>query len=204
MHEFDKCILIDAAHTPVTEGFVRSFDNGVMEIMSPKDVAEWLQAGQSVQVHIFNSSLGECVYEGHVQSVMLLHIFLDGLHLVTNRQKRNNTRVGTELPYLIRQYQDADGVHPFDKPISVTIRNVSAAGVYFACKERFDIGFRFVFTFRETARDIPVTAEIVRRDISPGGFHYGCRFVDISEKDANEIHRWVFTQQIEHRREQIF
>ncbi|ADU28124.1 PilZ domain-containing protein [Ethanoligenens harbinense] len=204
MHEFDRCILIDAAHTPVSEGFVRSFDNGVMEIMSAKDIAGWVQAGQSVQVHVYNSSLGECVYEGRVQSVMLLHVYLDGLQLITNRQKRNNTRVNTELPYLMRYYEDADGAHPFEKPVPVTILNVSAAGVYVACKERFDIGLRFVFTFRETARDIRVTAEIVRRDISPNGFHYGCRFADIPEKDANEIHRWVFTQQIEQRRRQFF
>lgn len=204
MHEFDRCVIVDQDKSPVTEGFVRSFENGVMDIGAAKDVDNWLHERQSVQIHIYNASLGECIYSGQVKSAHKLHVQLVSIKLIVNRQQRNNTRVNTDLNYLFRFYADADGTHPLEKPVHATILNVSAKGMYIACKERFDIGFRFSFTFRETVRDIPVTAEIVRREISPNGFHYGCQFINVPEKDCDEIHRWVFSQQIELRRKQSF
>ncbi|MFT8887895.1 MAG: PilZ domain-containing protein [Ethanoligenens sp.] len=204
MHEFDKCVIVDTDRNPIVEGFVRAFESGVMEITTVKDTTGWVYDGQDVRIHIYNASMGECVYDGRIQTALLTHVRLTALKLVANRQKRNNTRVNTELEYLFRFYADSDGEHPFEKPLHVTILNVSAEGIYIACKERFDIGFNFVFAFRETPRDIPLTAEIVRREISPNGFHYGCHFVNISQKDSNEIHRWVFGQQIELRRKQTF
>lgn len=204
MHEFDKCVIVDSEGKPITEGFVRAFASGKMDIGTVKDVKGWLQGGQHVRVYIYNASLGECIYEGNVQSALILHVTLSPVTMVTNRQKRNNTRVNVELPYLIRYYVDKDGKHPFESPLHVTILNISAEGVYLSCKSRFDIGFRFAFIFREASHDIPVIAETIRRDITVGGFRYGCHFIDILQNDSDEIHRWVFQKQIELRREQAY
>lgn len=204
MHEFDKCVAVDTANHPIAEGFVRSFTSGIMEIKPSKDLADWLHEGQTLQIHVYNASLGECIYQGQVSSALPNRLQLASVKLVHNQQKRNNTRVNTELNYLFDSYADADGTHLMEKPVHATILNVSAKGIYITCKERFDIGFRFAFTFRETSRNIPVIAEIVRREISPNGFRYGCQFFNIPERDCDEIHRWVFRQQIELRRKQSY
>lgn len=204
MHEFDRCLAVDTDKKPVAEGFVRSFSSGTMEIKTTKDTLNGLLKGQPLQIHVYNASMGECIYSGEIHSAFMRRLQLTSVQLVINRQKRNNTRVNTELNYVFDSYADEKGTHLMETPVHTTILNVSANGVYLTCKERFDLGFRFSFTFRETARDIPVIAEIVRRELSPNGFRYGCQFVNISERDCNEIHQWVFQQQIELRRQQSY
>lgn len=204
MFEFDRCVIVDQSKAPIAEGFVRAFEKGEMDFTSNRDISTWLHAGQSVSVYIYNASMGECVYEGVVKTAILHHVQLGRLKLVTNRQKRSNTRVNTELAYVVRYYCDVN--HPdeelaFEKPVAVTILNVSAEGFLISCKERYDIGFTFVFTFREAARDIPLHAEVVRRVQGDYGFRYGCRTIGLPVNDQNEIHRWVFSQQIELRRQ---
>lgn len=189
---------------PVAEGFVRTFSEGTMDITSSQDVSSWLRAGQAVSVYIYNASMGECLYTGVVKEALLHHARFEGMQLVTNRQQRSNTRVDADLAYVLRYYREGKEEKAFETPLPVTILNVSAEGVFFSCKTRFDIGFQFIFAFRETPRDIPLTAEIVRREVLPGGFRYGCKFVGISVNDENEIHRWVFSQQIEQRRQRSF
>lgn len=204
MHEFDRCVIVDADKNPVTEGFVRSFEKGDVEIRTAKDATGWLHRGQPVQVHIYNASMGQCIYSAKVKTVHMRMVQLISAELVVNRQKRDSTRASVELDYLFRFYVDEDGTHPLEKPVQVKLLNVSAKGMCIACAERFDMGFRFAVTFRETARDIPLVVEILRREATPGGFRYGCQFTGIAEKDADEIHRWVFRQQIEQRRQQSF
>ena len=204
MYEMDRCVIVEQSKSPIAEGFVSSFEQGEMDFVSNRNISHWMHTGQRVKIYVYNASMGECIYDGIVKTAILHHVQLAGLKMVTNLQKRNNTRVATELAYAVRYYCDAvtpDNVREFEKPVPITILNVSAEGFLISCKERFDIGFTFIFTFHVASREIPVHAQIVRREQGHFGFHYGCHLTDVPLNDQNEIHRWVFSQQIALRRE---
>lgn len=199
MHELDRCLIFRQSGGRAAEGYIHSFEDGVLK-MYPQGPAEPLQEGDPILVFVYSSVMGECKYGGEVRRVTDYCIEAVGMKLIGAAQKRQSTRVNKRLEYRLAKYY-ADGIErPFDPPLEITILNLSANGMYFHCDRRFETGFTFPLVLRETERPISLRVEIVRRETYDRTYNYGCRFVDIAERDMDEIFRFVFREQIAQRR----
>lgn len=199
MHEFDKCSIASKSGEELAKGVIDAFDGNKARI-NIKDKSS-LSAADEVRLFIYNSVKGECEYTAYVESLNGNEVILDNLKFVNSTQKRNSTRVEMLLDYKITHKFGLDGsVEKLLKPIDILIINISANGMYIRCNEKFEKGYMFPFVFREAGSPICLTAEVVRCVSSSKGNKYGCRFVDISEKDADNIYRFVLHEQIEQRR----
>lgn len=180
-------------------GFVTDYQDGVMRLNVK--ISAPVPEKTPVFIYVYNSVKGECVYKGLTGPGREGNLTVLGAELVRSLQKRENVRVNKQLPYRIEEYFTPDGGREMlDGPVEITILNVSAEGMYFSCAKKFQVGYRFPLLFRETRFPIRLKAEIVRRVDFRRGYHYGCRFADISAKETDEIYRFVLREQIEQRR----
>lgn len=199
LHEFDKCIVVSKSGSRLTEGFIVEFEDDAFKMCSNEEAV--FAIPQEVTVFIYNEVKGECIYRGTVQGISDKNITITGTEFVRASQKRDNTRVNKILKYRItHKFNSKKEIIELKTPVDITVRNISAQGMYFTCLEKFPLGHRFPFVFREAGKPMSLVAEVVRHDSSNRMENYGCRFVDISEKNMDNIFRFVLHEQIEQRR----
>jgi c-di-GMP-binding flagellar brake protein YcgR len=204
VHEFDKCIVFSKDGAKIAEGFVHEYESSVMKIYTQGERNDSITPFMEVFVYVYNSVKGECKYLCVVDKTNFNNIELSGVSLVSSVQKRDNTRVNKQLKYKITNSVLNGEKHRLEKPIDITVLNISAQGLYFNCEEKFEVGFSFPLIFKETFRPINLVIEIVRREEFPRSFNYGCKFVKVSEKDMDDIFRFVLKEQIAQRRKSKF
>lgn len=204
MHEFDKCIVASKSGTKLAEGFVNEFEGKVLKACFEDDFA--LLLTQEVNIFIFNRIKGECVYKAVVSSIEGKNVVFVNATFLHSTQKRNNTRVSTTLHYRITHRFTGDNfkdVEKLETPIDINILNISANGMYINCSSLFVAGQKFPLVFRDAGKPINLVVEVVRCQKLHKGNTYGCRFLNISEKDADNIFRFVLHEQIEQRRRNL-
>ena len=204
MHEFDKCIIFSNGNAKFIEGFVHEYDAGTMRIYTQGKADDSIKPSVEVFVHVYNSVKGECKYIGVVDDVNYNNIKIVNVSLVSSIQKRDNTRVNKQLKYRISHYIKDGQRLKLLKPVDITMLNISAQGFCLNCDQQYEVGFQFPLDFKETPRVIGLIAEIVRREDYTRSYNYGCKFVNISEKDMDDIFRFVLKEQIAQRRKRTF
>lgn len=201
MYEFDKCIVAEPNGGQLTEGTVSRFGGTTVHVHADEGLA--LRPGLAVNLFVYDRVQGECVFTGTVTRVLGDNVVISGANLVRSTQKRNNTRVEKILHYRITQRYGSEGPVLLEPPIDFTILNISAQGMYIGTDAVFAEGHRFPFVFRDAGKPIEIKAEVVRCERRVRGNRYGCRFVDISERDMDNIYRFVLHEQIEQRRRNL-
>lgn len=201
MYEFDKCIVAEPNGGQLAEGTVSQYEGTTMHIHAGEGFS--MRPGLAVNLFVYDRVQGECLLTGTVTKVMGDKVVVAGATLVRSTQKRNNTRVEKILHYRITQRFEGGSVVPLEPPIDFTILNISAQGMYIGTDAVFAEGHRFPFVFRDAGRPIDIKAEVVRCERRIRGNRYGCRFVDINERDMDNIYRFVLHEQIEQRRRNL-
>jgi hypothetical protein len=202
MHEFDKCILTSISGAGLAEGTVREFNEPVMRIGLSEEQQFMLHS--EVIIFVFNRIKGECVYKGRIAEIDGDTVAVDRVVFVRSTQKRNNTRVGKTIHYKVTHKFTGDEKEKLEKPIELLILNVSATGIYVSSDEKFVEGHRFPLRFLEAGKPIDLEVEVIRCEYSRRGNKYGCQFLNINPKDADNIYRFVLHEQIEQRRNNLF
>lgn len=201
MHEFDKCIVISKNGVNLAEGFVHEFEGESLKVCANGSFSVF--ASQDVSIYIFNRIKGECLFSGKIKDFDDKNIYFTNVKFIRSEQKRDNTRVNKSLHYRItNKFEDKKTVK-IDRPIDIIILNISAQGMYISCNEKFSVGYRFPLVFKEAGRPIDLDVEILRCEENRGSYRYGCRFNGISEKNMDNIYRFVLHEQIEQRRRNI-
>ena len=201
MYEFDKCIVASESGTKLAEGFVQEYEGTIMKVRLEGEFS--LLVSQDITIFVFNRVKGECVYKGVVATLGVQNVVFDKVKFVRSTQKRDNTRVGKTLSYRITHCFIDQKVEKLEKPIDITILNLSAQGMYISCDSIFVVGHRFPLTFREAGAPIELDVEVVRCEKNRRSNKYGCRFLDISERESDNIYRFVLHEQIEQRRRNL-
>ena len=201
MYEFDKCILTSDHETVLGEGYINEYQQDVMNLTlsggfrpAPED---------SVFLYIYDQVKGECKYSARVEEILMDRVTLRDLSLIRSLQKRDNTRAEKILRYRITERYTGVGLVPLEKPVDITIVNISATGMCFNSDEKFRTGFTFSLEFRETTRPIELKIRIIRAEQFSHSNRYGCVFEDISDREKDEIFRFVLREQIEQRRKRL-
>lgn len=203
MHEFDNCIVASKSGTKLGEGFVHDYEGILMKVCLDGEFN--LLISQDVTIYAFNRVKGECVYKGRVADIDGKNVAIDKIEFVRSTQKRNHTRVDQTLHYHIthRYVGDSRGTEKLEKPVDLLILNISAHGMYISCNETFKKGYKFPFVFRDAGNPIKLDVEVVRCEYSRRGNKYGCSFLNVGEKDEDNIYRFVLHEQIEQRRRSL-
>lgn len=202
MFEFDKCIIEKKNGEYVTWGHVVEFESGFMRIRVKSEYNH--DNLNEVYLFVFNSTQGECKYQADVYEIDDKNITFCNLKSLSSVQKRSNTRVNKRTHYQVTHIFKEKEIVALEKPLDITILNISAIGIYFNCEENLLEGFKFQFVLCETKKPIYLEVEVIRREDFARSFNYGCIFRNISDKDMDEIFRFVLKEQIEQRRKDLF
>lgn len=199
--DFDKCVIKSEKDYYLAEGFVQDFETtNKVTIEGDFD----LTRSQRVQIYIYNRVKGECVYKATVADIKTNVVSFKDVSFIRSTQKRDNTRVNKQMRYRItHKFVDGNKFERLEKPIDITIHNISANGMLISCRQEFEIGHRFPLVFKDAGRPIDLDVQIVRAEQKRNTYYYGCQFLNISEKDADNIYRFVLHEQIMQRRRNL-
>ena len=200
MYEFDPCELFAENGDLLAAGSVVECENGRLRI-SLED-SDSLHTGQVNRILILNNFLGECLYEATLEELPQGGAFYTQLRFMGSHQRRENTRVTCHLKSSIRGKFEDGNLTAFEKPLEITILNISAQGMLISCLENLPIGLTFPFDFSETVPAIHMTVRTVRRETGGHGYRYGCTF-DITQREMDRLYRFVLQKQIEQRRNRV-
>lgn len=218
MHELDRCVVFVGSQV-LLDGYVRSFDGGVMRVESEDPVLGSIEPGTEVSTLVFDEVRGECHYWAVAEQSRARGIDLVSVEMIQAVQKRGVARVRTEIPLSGRvEPQPGSGHGPADgtdadafaddgsparEPVAFTVLDVSAHGMQAWSKASLAPGRRFSFLFTATRSPLALTAEVLRVQESRTGYRYGCRFVDQTERSAEELFRFVMQEQGAQRRNRL-
>jgi hypothetical protein len=156
-------------------------------------------AGSSVVLRTFEEVRGRRDYAVVIRSVDDDQLVLDELALLSAYQQRAIVRVGTDLRVVLEYEVVDDQARDLDPPIQAAIIDLSATGVRLHCNVPLRVGQRVGFQLRTDFDDLPLVAEVLRREDAPRGFRYGCRLVGTTPREADALHRYVLSEQIAQR-----
>ncbi len=214
MHELDRCVVFSGSAILV-DGYVRAFEDGVMQVESEDVLRGGAEAGDEVSLRVLDEVRGECHYWAQVGRVRARGLDLVDVEMVQAVQKRRVARVRIDLPCtgtlepqpgFAAAAETAEGAAegaPSGGPLTFRVLDVSAHGIQVRSTARLTVGRRFSFVFPHTRVPLALTAEVLRAEESLTGYRYGCRFVDQHERSAEELFRFVLQQQGLQRRNRL-
>lgn len=193
MYEFDKCDVFDVYGNSLASGFIKSFDNGVLEARLDRN--KGILEGQTVRLIVLDPVRGECRFEARALDENISSGLFGNLTFLGSLQKRNNARVNVHIDVRVVSHFRGEFEEKLPQPITITILNISAQGLYFTCNEKLRTGFTFPMDFYQTKRPLRLRVRIVRLEEYAKSCNYGC-VLDIPEKDMDELYRFVLKEQI--------
>ena len=152
--------------------------------------------GERVVVRTFEEDRGRRDYAVVVRAVEEPVVVLDELALLSAYQQRAIVRVATDLRVTLEYQVVDDRPRALDPPVQAAIIDLSATGVRLHCNVPLTEGQRLGFQLRTDFDDLPLVAEVLRREDAPRGFRYGCRLVGTTQREADALHRYVLSEQI--------
>ncbi len=183
----------------VAHGVV-SADTGLSLDVRLTDGADSMPApGASVVLRTFEEVRGRRDYAVVVRSLEDDQLVLDELALLSAYQQRAIVRVGTDLRVTLEYEVVDDRAVDLDPPVQAAIIDLSATGIRLHCNVPLREGQRVGFQLRTDFDDLPLVAEVLRREEAPRGFRYGCRLVGTTQREADALHRYVHSEQIAQR-----
>lgn len=93
--------------------------------------------------------------------------------------------------------------HADEIPLRFTVLDVSAHGMRMMSQTALPSGSTVRFVFPELSDAFWLQAVVVRAQPSRTGTHYGCRFVETSPRETDELFRYVLRTQGAQRRQQM-
>ncbi len=155
--------------------------------------------GASVVLRTFEEIRGRRDYAVVIRSLEADQLVLDELALLSAYQQRAIVRVGTDLRVTLEYEVVDDRTVDLDPPVQAAIIDLSATGIRLHCNVPLREGQRVGFQLRTDFDDLPLVAEVLRREDAPRGYRYGCRLVGTTQREADALHRYVLSEQIAQR-----
>jgi hypothetical protein len=219
MHELALCSVETDEAAVVLSGYVRTFEDGVLWVGND-DIVRGVSEGETYILRVLDEVRGECVYQGDCARVTADTAAFTGVELLSTLQKRAVARVSVtvECEGFARLAEPADGAvtgagtgpeaapapdgEDGETPLTFTVLDVSAHGMRMMSQTELPPGSTVRFVFPELSAAFWLQAVVVRAQPSRSGTHYGCRFVETSPRETDELFRYVLRTQGAQRRQQ--
>lgn len=225
MHELALCSVEHDGHA-VLSGYVRTFEDGVLWA-GFEGIVRGVAEGDVYLLRVLDDARGECVYQGEVARITADTVAFVGVELLSTLQKRAVARVAVhvevqgfarlaavpdEHEHEHEQGREHDaGPAPEaaavdggadEVPFVFTVLDVSAHGMRMMSQTELPVGSEVRFVFPELSAAFWLQAVVVRAQPSRSGTHYGCRFVETSDRETDELFSYVLRTQGALRRQQ--
>ncbi|AEE44535.1 flagellar brake protein [Cellulomonas fimi] len=198
MHDLARCAL--SAGDRVIEGFVVECDDGTMTVGTELGASGTLQPGTDVKILVLDDVRGEVRYSGWVTEVGLTRLHVTDLELTSMLQKRKVARV--RIAQICTGTVVSGDAEP--EPVTFVVVDVGAHGMRISTAATLREHDRIDFRFPAGDRVVPLVAEVLRRQrTSSGATQYGCRFVELGERESDDLFRFVLRTQLEQRRSRL-
>jgi hypothetical protein len=172
-------------------------DTGLsLDVLLRDGLAEMPEVGERIVLRTFEEIRGRRDYAVVIRTLEDGLLAVDELALLSAYQQRAIVRVGTDLRVTLEYEVVDDEPRDLDPPIQASIIDLSATGVRLHCNVPLTEGQRIGFQLRTDFDDLPIVAEVLRREEAPRGFRYGCRLVGTTQREADALHRYVLSEQI--------
>jgi hypothetical protein len=215
MHELALCSVETDEAAVVLSGYVRTFEDGVLWVGND-DIVRGVTEGETYILRVLDEVRGECVYQGDCARVTADTAAFTGVELLSTLQKRAVARVSVtvECEGFARLAGPDEGAGGDDQPaaepageagetpLTFTVLDVSAHGMRMMSQTALPPGSTVRFVFPELSAAFWLQAVVVRAQPSRSGTHYGCRFVETSPRETDELFRYVLRTQGAQRRQQ--
>ncbi|GIG37441.1 PilZ domain-containing protein [Cellulomonas pakistanensis] len=217
MHELALCS-VEHDGVAVLSGYVRTFEDGVLWA-GFEGIVRGVSEGDVLLLRVLDDARGECVYQGEVGRITADTVGFVGVELLSTLQKRAVARVAVhvEVQGFARLAAvpgedggaGADALEPAgpaddaeEVPFVFTVLDVSAHGMRMMSQSELPVGSSVRFVFPELSAAFWLQAVVVRAQPSRSGTHYGCRFVETSDRETDELFSYVLRTQGALRRQQ--
>lgn len=225
MHELALCSVEHDGHA-VLSGYVRTFEDGVLWA-GFEGIVRGVSEGDVYLLRVLDDARGECVYQGEVARITADTVGFVGVELLSTLQKRAVARVAVHvevegfarLAAVPEEHEhgrgpladgsadaageDAAAAGEGDEiPFVFTVLDVSAHGMRMMSQTELPVGSEVRFVFPELSAAFWLQAVVVRAQPSRSGTHYGCRFVETSTRETDELFSYVLRTQGAQRRQQ--
>jgi len=198
MHDLARCAL--AAGDRVLDGHVAACADGTLTFDADHGAVGAFRVGEDVQALVLDEVRGEVRYSGWVERVGVTTVEVAGLELTSMLQKRQVVRVRiAQLCTGVVQSPDGAG-----RSITFVVMDIGAHGMRISTTAELTDEDRIAFRFPARDRPVLLDAEVLRSQRTGGrSTQYGCRFVDLEEKDADALFRYVLQTQGAQRRARL-
>lgn len=219
MHELALCSVEHDGHA-VLSGYVRTFEDGVLWA-GFEGIVRGVAEGDVYLLRVLDDARGECVYQGEVARITADTVAFVGVELLSTLQKRAVARVAVHvevqgfarLAAVPDEHEHDSGATPAaeaeavdgeaeEVPFVFTVLDVSAHGMRMMSQTELPVGSEVRFVFPELSAAFWLQAVVVRAQPSRSGTHYGCRFVETSDRETDELFSYVLRTQGALRRQQ--
>lgn len=222
MHELALCS-VEHDGAAVLSGYVRTFEDGVLWA-GFEGIVRGVAEGDVYLLRVLDDARGECVYQGEVARITADTVAFVGVELLSTLQKRAVARVAVHVevqgfarPAVVpdEDGHDAGAAHtgasepaddgaepPAEIPFEFVVLDVSAHGMRMMSQTELPVGSEVRFVFPELSAAFWLQAVVVRAQPSRSGTHYGCRFVETSPRETDELFSYVLRTQGAQRRQQ--
>lgn len=192
MHELAVCHVGAAQGSAV--GYVEQYDSGVLVAHLNTPLAEQ-HIGDAVQVIVLDPVRGECRYTGLIGGLTDEEVTIVVEELVEQNQRRSAARADYEASSIARRDRDPNG-----KAIRLSIVDISASGIRFACPTELAVGEVVRFSLPVDGDTIDVRASVLRIEDARSGARYGCEFLGLDNRTREILFRLVLRLQREQAR----
>jgi len=198
MHDLARCAI--AVGDRALHGHVAAYEDGALTFGAEHGVVGGLRVGDDVQVLVLDEVRGEVRYTGRITDVGVTTVEVADLELTSMLQKRQVARVRiTQLCGGV--VESADGTA---RAISFAVIDIGAGGMRISTNAGLEEKDRISFRFPTRDAAVLLTAEVLRaQPTATGATQYGCQFVDIQERDADALFRFVLQTQGAQRRNRL-
>lgn len=203
MRELDKCVLFTPEGGLAIEGAVRhvSAQRSVIatEGWGPAQLTPYV--GAPMRLRVFSDHKGQCTFETQLLQVGDDEVVIGHVSLLEVSQEREAVRVRVALRLRVTHFIVDDVTIPLPEPLAVIVADISAHGMRIVTSADLQLGQQLMLTFPETDQPVDLVLEVLRREENRGTPAYGCRFVDLGERETDLLVRYVFQQQALQRRQ---
>jgi len=190
-----KVVIIPEGNNDYFNGLLLAFNNNLM--VAGGRIPNTFLLYRKVRIFIYNAYKGETEYEGEIVSSSRNAIICHKLKFIKNVQRRSEIRADTDFNVIVKKIVVGDNqIIDLPKVILFQALNISASGILLSCNLDIKAPIKLIFELPIVERGIFCTAEIVRKETTKNGYHYGCRFIGLTEAEKDKIRGYVYRMQI--------
>ncbi|WP_182113897.1 MULTISPECIES: PilZ domain-containing protein [unclassified Actinotalea] len=194
--ELDPCRIRTTEGELLVQGFVREHWGTGAEVEVDHEAGGWIQDGDAVLLEVLSSVRGACTFDAVVVASGERRVELCDLVLRETVQMRSAVRVPTSIPVTLHPVGPPARTGEDAEPdVQGVLIDVSATGVRVRLAEPLDQGTRFTFRLDATRVPLDLQLEVLRGHEIGGATAVGCRLVDVSERETDELFRFVLEEQ---------